>query len=62
MIVYSYKCNRNLKFCALLKKIHISILQLKVNLAIFKFSLQVEIFLRTNHWNWNYKMKAYYHV
>ena len=38
------KCNRNPKFCALLKKIHILVLQMKVNLTSFKLSLKVEIF------------------
>ena len=38
------KCNRNSKFCALLKKMHVSVLQIKVNLTIFKLSLKVEIY------------------
>ena len=38
------KCNSNLKFCALLMKIHVSVLQIKVNLTIFKLSLKVEIY------------------
>ena len=35
------KCNCNSKFCALFQKTHVSVLQIKVNLTIFKLSLKV---------------------
>ena len=38
------KYNRNSKFCALLKKMHISVFEMKVNLTILNLRLRVEIF------------------
>ena len=38
------KCNRDSKFCVFLKQIHIKVLQMKVNLTIFKLSWKVKIF------------------
>ena len=39
------KCSYNSKFCAQSKKIHVSVLQIKVNLTSFKLNLKVEIYI-----------------